>query len=95
MMISINTNQNRLPGRSTMQRPHDALFTGTEMTTIKRRLASRVRQIRLERFGEDGVEHLAGMLGLPARTWANYESGVTIPAEAILRFIAMTGANPL
>jgi transcriptional regulator with XRE-family HTH domain len=65
------------------------------MTTIKKGLAARVRDIRVERFGADGTEHLAGLLGLPARTWSNYESGVTIPAEAILQFIAMTGANPL
>ena len=37
---------------------------------------------------------LAEATGLPERTWRNYESGVTIPATAILRFITLTGANP-
>jgi hypothetical protein len=57
-------------------------------------LARRVRQVREERFGEHGGPLLAGALGLPARTWANSEQGVTIPAEAILRFIAVTGVSP-
>jgi hypothetical protein len=57
-------------------------------------LASRVREIRLERFGEHGGPMLAAALGLPFRTWWNYEAGVTIPAEVILRFIEVTGANP-
>lgn len=57
-------------------------------------LAQRVREIRLERFGEVGGPVLAEALGLPERTWANYESGVTIPALVILRFVEVTGANP-
>jgi hypothetical protein len=31
---------------------------------------------------------------LPARTWYNYETGVTVPAEVLLGFIDQTGANP-
>ena len=30
---------------------------------------------------------LAMKLGLPVRTWLNYEAGVTIPGEVLLRFI--------
>jgi hypothetical protein len=37
---------------------------------------------------------LARRLGLPARTWYNYETGVTVPAEVLLGFIEQTGANP-
>jgi hypothetical protein len=37
---------------------------------------------------------MARRLGLPARTWYNYESGVTVPAEVLLAFIEQTGANP-
>ena len=48
----------------------------------------------MERFGEGGGPLLAEALGLPERTWQNYESGVTIPAPVILRFIELTGANP-
>ena len=32
---------------------------------------------------------------MPARTWYNYETGVTVPAEVLLGFIDQTGANPL
>jgi hypothetical protein len=37
---------------------------------------------------------LARRLGLPARTWYNYETGVTVPAEVLLGFIEQTGVNP-
>jgi hypothetical protein len=57
-------------------------------------LAGRVREVRRERYGESGAPMLAEVLGLPARTWLNYEAGVTIPAEVILRFIEVTGADP-
>ena len=37
---------------------------------------------------------MAEALGIPARTWAHYESGVTIPGLVLLRFIDATGAEP-
>jgi hypothetical protein len=46
-------------------------------------------------FGEHGGPELARRLNLPARTWYNYETGVTVPAEVLLGFIDQTGANPL
>ncbi len=57
-------------------------------------LAGRLRDVRLAMYGEDGGPLLAETLGLPARTWANYESGVTIPGLVILRFIEVTGVEP-
>src|SRR4051812_11511786 len=57
-------------------------------------LARRIREIRVERYGEGGVDALAASLGIPARTWLNYEVGITIPAMVILRFIDLTGASP-
>jgi hypothetical protein len=33
-------------------------------------------------------------LGIPIRTWYNYESGVTVPGEVILRFVELTGVDP-
>jgi hypothetical protein len=57
-------------------------------------LAGRVRQIRRQVFGEQGGPRLAAALGLPDRTWRNYEAGVTIPATVILRFIEVCGASP-
>lgn len=48
----------------------------------------------MERFGDHGGPDLARRLNLPARTWYNYETGVTVPAEVLLAFIDETGANP-
>jgi hypothetical protein len=53
-----------------------------------------MRAIRLELYGERGGPLLAETLNLLPRTWANYEAGVMIPAEVILRFIEVTEANP-
>jgi hypothetical protein len=49
----------------------------------------------MELFGEHGGPELARKLDLPARTWYNYETGVTVPAEVLLGFIDQTGTNPL
>lgn len=57
-------------------------------------LAGRVRQIRRDLYGESGGSMLAEALGVPARTWRNYESGVIIPATVLLRFLGVTGADP-
>jgi hypothetical protein len=57
-------------------------------------LAGRVGEIRRELFGEHGGPLLAEALGVPYRTWMNYEAGVTIPAPVILRFIEVCGASP-
>ena len=57
-------------------------------------LARRVGQIRRECFGEEGIPQMAEALRLPPRTWMNYEAGVTIPAQVILRLIEVSGANP-
>ena len=66
------------------------------MQKIQRRIgiAARVRQIRRDFYGEDGVEKLAGALGVPAETWRNYERGVTMPAELLLAFMALTAPIP-
>ncbi len=61
---------------------------------IKLDLASRVRTVREELFGEHGGPMLAQEIGVPFRTWMNYEDGCTIPAQAILRFIEITNADP-
>jgi hypothetical protein len=61
---------------------------------VKASLSRRLRDIRQEIFGEHGGPELARRLNLPARTWYNYETGVTVPAEVLLDFIDQTGANP-
>jgi hypothetical protein len=69
--------------------------TPTARVDVKARISGRLRAIRLELFGDHGGPELARRLRLPARTWYNYESGVTVPAEVLLGFIDQTGADPL
>jgi hypothetical protein len=61
---------------------------------LKSAIADRVRGIRLELYGVHGGPLLAEALGVPFRTWMNYEAGCTIPAQVILRFIEVTRAHP-
>jgi len=58
-------------------------------------LAARVRRVRIDHYGEEGGPELADLLGLPDRTWANYEDGVVIPAEVVLDLIDLTGVEPI
>ena len=62
---------------------------------VKASLSRRLREIRQDLFGDHGGPELARRLNLPARTWYNYETGVTVPAEVLLTFIDQTGANPV
>ena len=36
---------------------------------------------------------MARRLGIPVRTWYNYEGGVTVPAEVILKIIELTSVE--
>ncbi len=64
-------------------------------SSLKTALAGGLKLIRTEIYGEDGQAELATRLGLPPRTWANYERGVTVPGEVLLGFIELTGTAPL
>jgi transcriptional regulator with XRE-family HTH domain len=57
-------------------------------------LASRLRLVRKDLYGEGGGPDLARLVGVPPRTWANYESGVTIPGTILLQFIEATKTDP-
>ena len=57
-------------------------------------LADRLREIRDDLYGEEGGQFLADALGIPLRTWLNYESGVIVPAYIVLLLIDMAGVNP-
>lgn len=65
-----------------------------ETVRAKYDLAERLREIRVELFGERGGSEMARRLGVPIRTWYNYESGVTVPAEVLLRFLELTSVEP-
>ena len=60
----------------------------------RRELGGRLRQVRLELYGEDGVPALARLLGVPDRTWSNYERGVTIPGELLLALLELCRVEP-
>ena len=61
-----------------------------DVVSRKMELAQRLKQIRLELFGQRGGPELARRLNLPTRTWYNYEKGVTIPGEILLDFLHLT-----
>jgi hypothetical protein len=69
-------------------------MVGESTSGLKLAIAERLGEIREEKFGPAGASALAAALGLPARTWLNYETAVTIPGEVLLRFIAATGVDP-
>jgi hypothetical protein len=68
-------------------------MSGSFTSQTKSLLARRLREVREDRFGKHGVPELARHLGVPDRTWLNYESGVTIPGEVLLRFVEAAGVD--
>jgi len=62
---------------------------------LKAALATRLVEVRHELYGEHGGPELAQVLGLPHGTWMNYENGITIPGEMLLKFMEVTGVEPL
>jgi transcriptional regulator with XRE-family HTH domain len=65
-----------------------------ETVRAKYDLAERLREIRVALYGERGGSEMARRLGVPIRTWYNYESGVTVPAEVLLKFLELTSVEP-
>ena len=57
-------------------------------------LASRLRKIREDLYGEYGAQFLADALQIQVETWLNYESGVTMPAHVVLKLIDIARVNP-
>ena len=68
--------------------------TSTLLVNARLALSQRLREVRLELFGLHGSALLASKLNLPARTWYNYEAGVTVPGEVLLGFVVLTGVSP-
>lgn len=66
-----------------------------EAVRVKCRLSERLHEVRVELFGDRGGSEMARRLNLPVRTWYNYESGVTVPAEVLLRFMELTAVEPM
>jgi hypothetical protein len=78
------------PRRKTMSDPEEF----QSRSSAKRGLGERLRQVRIELYGEHGAPELARLLGLPHRTWFNHENGVTIPGEVLLDLLVLTRVEP-
>jgi hypothetical protein len=74
--------------------PMDEIPPDSDWQALKSDVAMRFREIRIALYGENGGPLLAEALGVPFRTLYNYESGCTIPAHSILRFIELTRVHP-
>ena len=64
-----------------------------ESVRAKLDLAERLAALRSELYGDRGGPEMARRLGIPVRTWYNYEGGVTVPAEVILKIIELTSVE--
>jgi hypothetical protein len=64
-----------------------------ESVRAKLALAERLAQLRSELYGDRGGPEMARRLAIPVRTWYNYEGGVTVPAEVILKIIELTSVE--
>src|SRR5437773_4095748 len=56
-------------------------------------LAGRLVVLRSKLFGVRGGPEMARLLGIPIRSWYNYEKGVAVPAEVILKIIKLTSVE--
>jgi hypothetical protein len=65
-----------------------------ESVRAKRALAERLGALRMELYGDRGGPEMARQVGIPVRTWYNYEGGVTVPAEVVLKIIELTSVEP-
>ena len=60
----------------------------------KSRLGARLKEIRHDMYGENGIETVAISGDVPADTWRNYERSVTMPAVVLLEFLVLTHVDP-
>jgi len=66
----------------------------TDERLAREAIGRRLKEIRTELFGDHGGPEMAREIGVPPRTWYNYEMGVTVPAHVILHFIVYTSVAP-
>lgn len=69
--------------------------TPPEALLVKRTLSERIIELRTDLYGEHGKPEMARRLGIPVRSWYNYEEGVTIPGELLLKLIELTCVEPM
>lgn len=66
----------------------------SEWGDVKHDLAGRLREVRVELYGEHGGPILAKSLEIPYRTWVRFEAGASMPAQVMLRLLELTAVNP-
>ena len=57
--------------------------TPSKLASTRKRLSGRLLELRVAQYGIRGGPEMARSLDVPARSWYNYESGVTVPGEII------------
>jgi hypothetical protein len=67
--------------------------TRGDLEDQKAGIARRLREVRVEIYGESGAPALSEVVGVPCQTWKNYEAGVAMPALIALRFLEATGLS--
>jgi hypothetical protein len=60
---------------------------------VKYALARDLVALRVKLFGDHGAGEMARRMGLPVRTWHNYEHGSIVPAEVVLKLMQMFPAE--
>jgi hypothetical protein len=63
-------------------------------STSNQDLATRLREVREDMYGEHGAQFMADALGIALGTWTNYESGIVMPAKTVLRLVDAMKVNP-
>lgn len=57
-------------------------------------IARRLAALRLELFGENGHADIAKCIGVPVRSWKNFENGVTAPSDVMLKVLVLFNVEP-
>jgi hypothetical protein len=69
--------------------------TRSEVVALRRPIVIRLAELRTRHFGSDGIAACAHRVGVPHRSWYNYEHAVAVPGEVILRVIEATNGEPM
>lgn len=60
----------------------------------KHEIARCIRRVRMEQFSARGGPELARHLGIPRQSLDDYELGVTVPAEVVLKLLEDAAVEP-